>query len=203
MAYRSVCRCGRAGGGRVRQDDISIADDILPRMSENERREMMALRRTNPGMFRKRIQDYKNNHRTEIRQIIANHDAGGASPGILRFIEEVVRRTPSTNVPAKPGDFPIDVRIETHPGRRSTDVHLEGRAADVYFNISYPNQLRWGSWLFDYCVANCERYKIQGVIFGKRQWFSETQGGQILPRTEGDHDNHVHIELNCDGANLR
>lgn len=154
---------------------------------------MTALRRTDPGAFRKRIQHYKTTHPAEIQQIIANHNAGGESPGIARLVRDIVRNVPAVNNPPKPSDFLTSVAVETHPGRCSTDVHFEGRAADVYFNVRYPDQLRWGNWLFDYCVANCERYKIQGVIFGRRQWFSETRGGQIFPRTQGDHDNHVHI----------
>jgi hypothetical protein len=90
-----------------------------------------------------------------------------------------------------------------HPGRHNADVHLEGRAADVFLNYHDSTQRAFGDWLFDYCVANCERYKIQGVIFGRRQWYSEMNNGREFARTQGDHNDHVHVELNCDGANLR
>lgn len=203
MPYRNVCRSGRSSGGRVRQDDISIAHDILNLMPEAERLQLIALRRVNPLEFRRRIQEYRAAHRDQVRQIIEAHNAGDASPGILRFIEQVIRNTPAINVPPKPANFPANVRVQTHPGRHNADVHFEGRAADVFFSFHDSGKRVFGDWLFDYCVANCERYRIQGVIYGTRQWFSEMNGGRIFARTQGDHNDHVHIELNCDGANLR
>ncbi len=133
----------------------------------------------------------------------AQHDAGGPSPGILIFVEEVVRRSPPWQYPAKPADFPNGCRVETYPGHAAADVHFEGRAADVYLNYNDPSGRIWGNWLFDWCVDNCRIYKIQGVIFGDRQWFSEVHGGAPFPRTQRDHDDHVHVELSCDGAAMR
>lgn len=201
MAYRNVCRRGRPGGGRVRQDDISIANELLPLMPEAARQAALAQRRTDPRAFRKAIQDFKDANPAIVRQIIERHNAQGPSPGILRFIQEVVMGIPLVATPPKPPGFQTR-RIDTHPGRHNADVHLEGRAADVYFNYNNATERVYGDWLFDYCVANCVRYKIQGVIFGRRQWYSEMNGGEVFPRTQGDHDDHVHIELNCDGANL-
>lgn len=204
MTYRNVCRAGRSSGGRVRQDDVSITNEILPLMSETERQAALLQRRANPSLFRQLIDAFKTSraHQQQIQQIIENHNAQGASPGILRFIREIIENQPKYNIPPRPADFYYK-RIDTHPGRHHADVHLEGRAADVYYNYHNPDERRMGDWLFDYCVANCHIYKIQGVIFGRRQWYSEMNGGQVFPRTQGDHDNHVHIELNCDGANLR
>lgn len=202
MAYRNVCRRGRSGGGRVRQDDISIASEILPMMDEAHRTEANAVRRTDPGMFRKLIQAFKRANPERVRELVENHNAQGPSPGIMRLLQEVVHGTPLVATPPKPAGFHTR-RIDTHPGRHNADVHLEGRAADVYFSFRNPTERAFGDWLFDYCVANCERYKIQGVIFGNRQWYSEMNRGQVFPRTQHDHDDHVHIELNCDGANMR
>jgi hypothetical protein len=132
---------------------------------------------------------------------LAEHDAGEPSPGILTFIQEVVRGNPPWRFPEKPDDFPTACFVETYPGRKvQSDVHLEGRAADVYLNWKDPDGRRWGDWLFDWCVDNCRTYQIQGVIFGDRQWFSEARGGTVFPRTQHDHDDHVHVELNGDGA---
>jgi hypothetical protein len=130
------------------------------------------------------------------------HDAGGPSPGIEKLIREVVRMTPMTNTPAKPADFPTWVYVETYPGRGGPDVHFEGRAADVYLNVDKPNEKVWGDWLFDWCVANCTIHKVQGVIFGRRVWFSEMDHGVEQVYKKGDHNGHVHLELNCDGASL-
>jgi hypothetical protein len=130
----------------------------------------------------------------------AAHDAGGPSPGILKFIDEVVRALPNPNVPPKPTSFPPHVDVDTYPGRGNADVHFEGRAVDV--SLNYSSQQAEGDWLFDWCVANCTRYRIQGVIFGPRQWFSEAAGGSVTVRGKHDHFDHVHVELNCDGANL-
>jgi hypothetical protein len=134
----------------------------------------------------------------------ASHDAGGTSPGMLKFLAEVVNATPLNNVPPKPLNFPANVRIETYPGRSAADVHFEGRGADIFFNYADTTQRTFGDWLFNWCVANCATYKIQGVIFGKRKWFSELHMGKVNENYQGgDHLNHIHIELNCDGANLR
>jgi hypothetical protein len=132
----------------------------------------------------------------------ADHNAGGPSWGILGLIQGVIRDTPIPNDPPQPGDFPNDCRVDHWPGRGNADVHLEGRAVDAFFNYRDPTERVWGDWLFDWCVANCELYGIQGVIFGDRQWFSEMHGGRVFPRQDGGlHYDHVHIELNCDGAN--
>lgn len=130
------------------------------------------------------------------------HDAGGPSPGILKFLREVVRTTPMTNTPAKPVDFPVWVYVETYPGRGAADVHYEGRAADIYLNVDKPNEKDWGDWLFDWCKTNCTIHKVQGVIFGRRYWMAEESKGLETVYKGTDHNGHVHVELNCDGASL-
>jgi hypothetical protein len=130
------------------------------------------------------------------------HDAGGPSPGIERFIRDVVRTTPVVNEPEKPENFPVWVKVETYPGQNAADVHFEGRAADIYLSFDDAAEKTAGNWLFDWCVTNCISYKIQGVIFGPRKWYSEMKGGVVQDYTGGDHNNHVHVELNCDGAAL-
>ena len=130
------------------------------------------------------------------------HDAGGISPGLLQFIQDVVFGTPDPNMPVKPLNFPALVSIDDYPGARAVDVHFEGRAADIYFNYNDVTERTFGNWLFDWCVANCTVYLIQGVIFGKRKWYVEKDQGKVDEKyTGGDHFNHVHVELNCDGAN--
>lgn len=136
-----------------------------------------------------------------------DHDAGEPSPGIEKFVREVVRLTPTPNVPPKPLDFPTSCKVETYPGRGNADVHLEGRAADVYLLTTDSVQKRAGEWLLDWCVANCVKYQIQGVIYNDRKWFSELTdvlraGGRAISRAPVDHTEHVHVELNCDGAAL-
>jgi hypothetical protein len=138
------------------------------------------------------------------RDRAALHDAGGVSPGLVRFIEQVIRVSPMGRPPPKPHDFPsATVHLDTYPGRGHADVHFEGRAVDVFLHFDRPADRIHGEWLFDWCVANAELHGIQGVIFGPRQWFSEKEGGAVHPRPQRDHDDHVHIELNCEGANLR
>ena len=132
------------------------------------------------------------------------HNAGGVSPGLQKFLDEVVNATPTPNTPVKPLNYPATVRVDAYPGRGNADVHFEGRAADIFFNYNDTTQRSFGDWLFDWCVTNCTVYKIQGVIFGTRKWFSEVNQGAINTNYQGgDHLNHVHVELNCDGANLR
>lgn len=138
---------------------------------------------------------------------LASHDAGGPSPGILKFVREVVRMTPNPNVPPKPASFPSGCRVQDYPGHGAIDVHFEGRAADVFLDARNPVEKAAGDWLLDWCVANCSVYQIQGVIFDKRQWFSEKRevlaaGNRPIGYDKGDHGDHVHVELNCDGAAL-
>jgi len=110
-----------------------------------------------------------------------SHNAGGPSPGIEKFILEVVRMTPGVNTPPKPIDFPPNVFVDTYPGRGGIDVHFEGRGADVGFSVLVPAEKVWGDWLFDWCVANCTIYKVQEVIFGTRCWFAEKDAGRVMP----------------------
>jgi hypothetical protein len=167
MVWKDVCKRGRPGGGRVREDDVHGGT-------------------------------------------AASHDAGDASPGILKFIKEVVVMTPARNIPPKPAGFPTACRVEMYPGQSAADVHFEGRAADVFLLVSDPTEKEAGEWLFDWCVENCEVYQIQGVIFDNRQWFSEKgecirAGHKPIPansKQKTDHQNHVHVELNGDGAAL-
>jgi hypothetical protein len=93
--------------------------------------------------------------------------------------------------------------VQNYPGRGHPDVHLEGRAADIYLNFDNPEQRAAGEWLFEFLVHNCRHYGIQGVIYGDRRWFSEQRGGVIQTNPPGGgHRDHVHVELNLDGANL-
>jgi len=138
-------------------------------------------------------------------ETVADHDAQGASPGIVWLIQRVVRTTPPGS-PQKPADFPCDCHVQTYPGRHHVDVHFEGRAADVFLNSRKPEQLRAGRWLFQffqYCIEHCRTYKIQGVIFAGWQWFSEQNHGMAFRRISDPHEDHVHIELNLDGADPR
>jgi len=124
----------------------------------------------------------------------AAHDAGAPSPGILKFIRDVVRGGPPSATPPKPDDFPGSTLVETYPGHSAADVHFEGRAADIYLDYTDAAQRPFGDWLFEFCVANCETYQIQGVIWGDRQWFSEagTGGGYGKVGTRKQHD-HYHL----------
>lgn len=135
-----------------------------------------------------------------------DHDAHGPSPGIQKFIREVVRMTPVPNFPPKPASFPTGCRVDDYPGRGAVDVHYEGRAADVFLNIHNAVEKESGEWLFKWCVENCRLYQIQGVIYDTRWWFSESKqvlsGGGPSAYYKGDHEDHVHVELNCDGAAL-
>jgi hypothetical protein len=184
----------------VRQDDVSINAEMIARMPVPVRQAVIALRRSNRVGYDLHMREYRRLHAEERRQIIRAHDAGGPSPGILRFIQEVIVN-PLPWVGQLRG-FPRNNRIDKHPGRHNADVHLEGRALDFYVDYDDLAARVYGDWLFDFCYRNCVQYRIQGVIFGRRQWFSEMNNGEIRVFTRGDHDNHVHIELNCDGANL-
>lgn len=200
MAYRNVCRRGQPGGGRVRQDDPAIIWDIIATFSAEDQRKFNQLFRSNRDQFNYQMKQYRSTHQQQVRALIPNHDAGAASPGILWFINQVVFNLYSPTSPPRPPGF-RSVNVQTYPGRRNVDTHFEGRAADIFFNYTNPETRIFGDWLFDFCYENCQRYQIQGVIFGDRRWFSETMNGAITRQVQHDHYNHVHVELNYEGAN--
>ena len=69
------------------------------------------------------------------------HNAGAPSPGILIFIDEVVRNPPPWQWPQKPSDFPsAGCRIDTWPGRAKVEsttlvVIVSVFAFALYFKI--------------------------------------------------------------------
>jgi len=74
----------------------------------------------------------------------SQHNAGGPSPGILIFIDEVVRIPPPWQWPQKPSDFPsASCRVDTYPGKGKSDVHFEGRAVDVFLDYTDSDGKRW------------------------------------------------------------
>ncbi|MCB1025496.1 MAG: hypothetical protein KDB79_13960 [Acidobacteria bacterium] len=203
MAYKNVCKSVGIPAAAVRHDRPGIILEILRQMDEPLRNEMLRLRFVNRDQFDERMKIYRSENPERVSALMPNHDAGGTSPGIERFVAEVIRNPSLIAVPPRPEGFPINVAVQTYPGRYRSDISLEGRAADVYFQFNDPRERIFGDWLFDHCVQNCAKYQIQVVIFGSRQWGSEENGGRIMRRISGDHFDHVHIEMNCGGANPR
>lgn len=72
--------------------------------------------------------------------------------------------------------------------------HCECRAVD-FFTTDVPK----GREVFDWCVANAERYGIQSVIFNRRVWgFGKWSERDY--RGPSPHTDHVHVGLNFKGA---
>ncbi len=203
MAYQNVCKCVGVAAAPIKYDDAGIISRILALMDEPLRAELIRLRFVNRDQFDMRIKQYRNENQERVSALIGDHDAGGPSPGIERFIAGVIRNANLIALPPRPEGFPINVAVQTYPGRYRNDINLEGRAADIYFQYNNPKERIYGDWLFDHCVQNSARYQIQVVIFGPRQWGSESNGGRIMQRSSVDHYDHLHLEVNCGGANPR
>lgn len=71
--------------------------------------------------------------------------------------------------------------------------HCECRAIDAF-----TTDIAHGNEVFEWAIANAERYGIQSVIWRDREWgFGDWR---IRHREKKDHYDHVHIGLNKKGA---
>jgi len=112
-----------------------------------------------------------------------------------------------------------------HWGRHECSLHCEGRAIDWHLDASVGSDRRAARRLIDTLLARdrngneralARRMGIQGLIFDCRSWWAGADGmgeysycykrnGELrhhLDPTEA-HRNHIHIELNWDGARKR
>lgn len=72
-------------------------------------------------------------------------------------------------------------------------AHCECRAVDAF-----TRDTAFGNRVFDYLVANYERFGLQAVIWQHRQWGFGKNFEHI--RKKGDHFDHVHAEQTIAGS---
>jgi hypothetical protein len=105
-------------------------------------------------------------------------------------------------------------------GPNEFSVHAEGRAIDWHLDARKPKERRAAMKLIDTLLATdnngnehalARRMGIQGIIFDCRSWWSGMDEMGTYSACEGNkrpdpttaHRDHLHIELNWDGARKR
>ena len=82
-------------------------------------------------------------------------------------------------------------------GGQGWSLHAEGRAADLAANISNPAEKYHADRYCQFLIDNAEALQVQYLIWGKRSWKS---GRGWRPYSGSFHGDHIHAELNRDGA---
>ncbi len=153
-----------------------------------------------PSLLAKPIEDYGYDD--------ADHCVKAAQPGtraLLGWLGRNVR-----------GESWGTVRCEKW-GPNEFSVHAEGRAIDWHLDARKPKERRAAMKLIDALLATddngnehalARRMGVQGIIFDCRSWWSGMDEMGTYSACEGNkkpdpttaHRDHVHIELNWDGA---
>jgi hypothetical protein len=156
-----------------------------------------------PSLLAKPIEDYGYDD--------ADHCVKAAQPGaraLQGWLEHNVR-----------GESWGIVRCEKW-GPNEFSVHADGRAIDWHLDARRPKERRAAMNLIDTLLATdnngnehalARRMGVQGIIFDCRSWWSgmDEMGeysaceGNKTPDPTTAHRDHVHIELNWDGARKR
>jgi hypothetical protein len=79
-------------------------------------------------------------------------------------------------------------------------VHAEGRAVDLTANAHDTHQRALADDYVNWLIENDDELGVQRIIWNHRVW---TSGGSWKPYTNkaaGPHTDHLHVELNRDGA---
>lgn len=88
-----------------------------------------------------------------------------------------------------------------HDPNEPTSIHGLGRALDIMVNANTPEGLAAGNEIRNWMINNSEIVGVQRVIWNRHIWTSTRDGwrdyGGPFP-----HDDHLHVEINEDGANM-
>jgi hypothetical protein len=88
-------------------------------------------------------------------------------------------------------------------GGGSLSVHSVGRALDVFVRTSNGSaDNRKGDQIANWFVQNAEHVGVQMIIWDRTIWYPGSRGERCYGGSH-PHNDHVHIELNNDGANRR
>ena len=125
-----------------------------------------------------------------VRYDYATRCSGGPTPGAIALRDHWTKVTGL-------GDLGIyNCRGSTGGGGYS--VHSEGRAVDHAANAYNASQKAKAENYIKFLIANSERLQVQMLIWNRRDWRSGvgwTSYGGSSPHTD-----HIHSELNRDGA---
>ena len=138
----------------------------------------------------------------------ADHCVKGAQPGTRALVDWLARNVR--------GESWGTLRCEKW-GPNEFSVHAEGRAVDWRLDARKPKERRAAMSLIDALLASdqngnahalARRMGVQGIIFDCKSWWSGMSSMGTYSACEGNkkpdpttaHRDHVHIELNWDGA---
>lgn len=127
-----------------------------------------------------------------VRYDRATGCSSGPTPGALALVDHWKRTTGLGSL----GIF----NCRPIRGGTSFSIHAEGRAADLAANANDPRQVSQGDAYAQWLTENSEALQVQQIIWNRRLWRSG-QGWRAYDGSAGPHLDHLHVELNRDGAN--
>jgi hypothetical protein len=125
----------------------------------------------------------------------------GPLPGTLAFRDHLLRRFPQIR---SAGGFEC-----CRQNTGNTDylsVHSIGRAIDLMIpEVGGDADNTAGDAVANWLITNAARIGVQQVIWDRASWRGSRAAGQKMRPYEGPipHTDHIHMELNLDGANAR
>ena len=127
---------------------------------------------------------------TFVRYDRANGPSKGPAPGAVALRDHW---TKVTGLPDLGIYNPRKIR-----GASGWSVHAEGRAVDFAANANHPAQKAAADRYCQFLIDNAQPLQVQYLIWNRRSWKPD-RGWQRYQGTS-PHTDHVHAELNRDGA---
>jgi len=90
--------------------------------------------------------------------------------------------------------------INNGQANQPTSIHGMGRALDIMIDGTTPEGLAVGDQIRNWMINNSEAIGVQRVIWMRHTWVSNRDGWR--PYSGLPHDDHLHVEINLDGANM-
>jgi len=125
----------------------------------------------------------------------------GPLPGTVAFRDHLLRRFPQIR---SGGGF--DCCRQNTGDTDYLSVHSLGRAIDLAIpEIGGEADNTAGDTVANWLIMNATRIGVQQVIWDRASWRGSRAAGQKMRHYEGPipHTDHIHVELNLDGANAR
>ena len=133
---------------------------------------------------------------------------GGPTDGAVEFGDRIRSRFGHLMNLSIPGEGIQIYNCRSVRGGSNTSLHGVGRAIDVYIpadSSEYNNaDNAKGDIIANWLVENAEHIGVQYIIWDRTQWKGYASGRKdSCYGGAHDHQDHIHVELNHDGANMR
>lgn len=128
--------------------------------------------------------------------------SGGPTAG-ARELAAYVKSSFSEVNRSVPGDGVQMYNCRSVNGGSGLSVHAVGRALDIFVatNAGAANNQK-GDRIANWLVQNAESIGVQMIIWDRTIWYPGSRGERCYGGSH-PHNDHVHVELNNDGANRR